>query len=226
MRTVGFSILFTIICTMSAIAQSEKVTTSPSRDFFMLQIHYDNWAQKPDSIKFGANRGFNIYFMYDFPIGTSNFSFAPGLGVGTYNYYLKNRRAVMEAGNEQIEFQATDTNVYSKSKLALSYIEAPFELRYFANKLDRNKGFKAGIGLKVGYMINAHSKDRLKVNGLTITQKTLTKQYMNQWNFSPTLRLGWGNFSIYGQYNISTAFKSNAGPEVFPWSIGIALSGL
>jgi len=54
-----------------------------SRDFLVVSLTYDGWANRPDSVSTGFNRGFNIAFMYDFPINKTNLSLAAGLGIGT-----------------------------------------------------------------------------------------------------------------------------------------------
>jgi len=203
----------------------------PSRDFFMLQLTYENWNQTPDDIRIGGvGRGFNAYLCYDFPIAKSHFSFAAGLGIGSSNIYFKDQIAVMNTENDSITFANVDTasgvNLYKRSKLNTTYLEAPFELRFFGNKENRNKGFKAAIGMRVGLLVGAHSKVRHSVGNTVITEKVNTKRYIQTWRFAPTFRIGWGNLSLYGSYNVSPLFKAGQGPEVFPYSIGICLSGL
>lgn len=208
-----------------------KKVVKPSRDFVMLQLTYENWNGTPDNVNVGGlGRGFNAYLCYDFPISKSNFSFAAGIGVGTSNIYFKDQLAVMNTSSSSIIFQNVDTlasaDYYKKSKLATAYLEAPFELRYFGNKENRNKGFKAAIGMRVGLLVNAHSKNKNTLSGVSIVEKTNTKRYVQTWRFAPTFRIGWGNFSLYGSYNISALFNNGQGPEVFPYSIGICVTGL
>lgn len=208
----------------------KKSKIKPSRDFVMFQITYDNWAQTPDNVKIGGiGRGFNAYLCYDFPISKSNFSFAAGIGVGTNNIYFDNQRLIMNTSASGVVFQNVDTNGvdnYKKSKLNTAYIEAPFELRFFGNKENRNRGFKMAIGMKVGLLMGAHTKDKHTLAGPAIVEKVNTKRYIETWRFAPTARIGWGNFSLYGSYSLSRLFKSGAGPEVYPYSIGISITGL
>ena len=106
------------------------------------------------------------------------------------------------------------------------YLQAPFELRYFANKLNRNQGFKAAIGLQVGTLLGAHTKGLRSVDGTNVKDKENTKNFVSNWNFAATARVGWGHFAIYGSYNLTNVFKQNEGPAVTPYSVGIALTGL
>src|ERR1041384_6300296 len=98
-------LLFTLgllAATFSAFSQDGKSAmtkavgrASNSRDFLIVQFGYDGWAGKPDSVKTGLNRAFNIALMYDFPIKGSHFSLAAGLGISTSGVYLKDHRLNM-----------------------------------------------------------------------------------------------------------------------------------
>ncbi|WP_118950665.1 outer membrane beta-barrel protein [Taibaiella helva] len=208
----------------------KKSVIKPSRDFLMIQLSYDNWAKTPDNVKIGGiGRGFNAYLCYDFPISRSNFSFAAGIGVSSNNIYFDDQRLVMNTSSSTAVFQNVDTNGtndYKKNKLNTTYLEAPFELRFFGNKENRNRGFKMAIGMKVGILVGAHTKDKHNVGGTYVVEKVNTKRYFETWRFAPTARIGWGNFGIFGSYNLSQLFKNGAGPEVYPYSIGISITGL
>lgn len=205
--------------------------SKPSRDFLMLQFNYNTWLQKPDSIKTkGFGYGFNGYLCYDFPIKKSKLSFATGLGVNVSVVYL----------NQQV-MRVSDTGVYGyeahfvpeaidsqfkRYKITTTYLTAPFELRYFSNTLNRNKGFKAAIGLQIGTLLGAGTKAVTTVEGVTVKYKTDTKRYMTAWNFAATARVGYGNITLFGSYNLTNVFKGNAGPTITPAAVGICFTGL
>ncbi len=207
-------------------SNKKTIVEKPSRDFVMFQLNYEAWM-KPDSVKTsGIGRGVNVYLCYDFPIKKSNFSFAAGIGIGTANIYLDNQKinVTRDTGlySDQATFEA-DTK-YKRYKLTTAYLEAPFELRFFGNKENRNKGFKMAAGLRVGTLVGAHTKG--KYDGIKISDKVNTKRYLETWRFAATARIGWGNFSIMGTYNLTNLYKENTGPEITPYSLGICLTGL
>lgn len=205
----------------------EKNTISkPSRDFLMIQFMYTGWLNAPDSVNTtGIGRSFNAYLCYDFPIKSSRFSFAAGVGVGTDNVYLK---------DQEVDIQFTDTATaavykaesrnYSKYKVSTAYLEAPFELRYFGNKYNRNKGFKAAIGMRVGTLVGTTMKG--KEDGTKVIHKVNSRRYMETWRFAGTARLGYGNFTLMGTYNLTNLYKENQGPALTPFSIGLCITGL
>lgn len=203
----------------------DDVVKKPSRDFLMIQLTHERW-QAPDSIgTTGIGRGANIYLCYDFPINNSNFSFAAGLGIGTANIYLDNQEIALVDNDSvsQAEFIG-ESKDYKKYKLTTAYVEAPFELRYYGNKNNRNKGFKAAIGLRVGNLIAAHTKG--KETGTKIIYKVGSKNYLETWRFAATARIGWGNITLLGTYNLNNLYKDGQGPEITPYSIGICITGL
>lgn len=210
-------------------ASAKSIIEKPSRDFVMVQLTYDGWANTPDSIKTGGlGRGFNAYLCYDFPIQKSHFSFAAGIGIGTSNIYLKDQEISFTdtgASAGRVQF-INETENYKRYKLTTAFLEAPFELRYFANKENRNKGFKASIGMRAGYLVSAHTKSVRTVDGNKTVEKVGSKRYLEKWRFGATLRVGYGNFSVFGAYNFNNVFKDGSGPQATPYSVGICITGL
>ncbi len=209
---------------------TEKSSISkPSRDFVMLQFTYEGWTNTPDSINTtGLGRGFNGYICYDWPLGKSNFSFAAGVGIGTSNIYFGDQQIILtDTGALGTEARfIPEQHPYKKFKLTTAYLEAPFELRFFGNKENRNRGFKAALGLRVGTLVGAHTKSRRDVEGVKVVEKVNTKRYLENWRFAGTVRLGWGNFTLLGTYNLNQLFRAGMGPEVTPYSVGLCISGL
>jgi Outer membrane protein beta-barrel domain len=206
-----------------------KVSTyaKPSRDNTMLQFGYETWSNTPDSIKItGIGRAINAYITYDFPINKSNFSFAAGAGVGVSNIYFKNQQLVFTDTTGYIRFMDETVN-YKKYKLTTTYLEAPFELRYFSDNVDRNKGWKVAVGLKVGTLLATHTKSKRTLNNKPLVEKLNTKRFIESYRYSLTGRVGYGNFSVYANYSLSNLFKLSQGPEnIKPIQIGICISGL
>lgn len=225
-----FALLALILLPMTIWAQDlvkgstkKSNVQKPSRDFVMLQIGYEGWM-KPDSIKTkGFSRAFNAYVCYDFPIKKSNFSFAAGIGVATSNVYLDNQQIINTDTTSYIRFVPETVN-YKRYKMATTYLEAPFEFRVYGNKENRNKGFKAAIGLRVGTLLGAHVKGREE--STKVNYKSNSRKYLETWRFAATARIGYGNFTLYGSYNLNRLYKDTQGPEITPYQIGLCVTGL
>jgi len=202
-------------------------------DHFMLQFGYANWSNIPDTInKQGFSKSLNAYFLFDFPFKSNpKLSIGFGVGIATDHIVFASTHVGIRDNTPSIYFtNAADTNHYKKTKLATAYLEAPIELRFSADPLD-GKGFKAAVGVKVGTMINAHTRNTKFQNksGNTIGDfvlKESSTKFFNKNRLSVTGRVGYGHFSLFGSYQLTTLFKDGFGPSVRPFSIGLTLSGL
>lgn len=206
-----------------------------ANDHFMIQIGYNGWAQKSDTLKTkGIPRSFNFYFMYDFPFKTDpRFSIGAGVGLGTDNVYFNKLYIDITGKNvNRIDVQDQSAgNHFKRFKVATTYLEVPLELRFAVNPENTNKSLKFAIGGKAGTLLGASAKGRIlqSQNGGTIDNYTLkekSKRYFNGTRLSATARISKGVFGIYGSYQINEFIKAGYGPNVRPFQIGIVLSGL
>lgn len=207
----------------------KKNTSKPSRDHFLIQLSHDRWTGTPDSIGLrNAGRGVGMYLMYDFPIKKTNFSFGAGVGARWSNIYFSAERMNLDSRSGSILFENTDPDIFKGQKFTTTMLEAPLELRYFANKENRNRGFKFAIGAKVGFMGvgGAYFKERESISGKFVNHKTVSKRYNQQWRLTPTARIGWGNIAAFVEYTPTPIFNAGTGPEVRPLAVGIVISGL
>ena len=132
-----------------------------------------------------------------------------------------------------MNFSSLDTSDhFKKYKLSTSYLELPVELRFFSNPAAPHKSFKIALGVKVATLLNAHTKGKTweDKSGNTIqdfTVKVSSKSYFNTKRLSATARVGYGNFSLFGSYNLSSSiFKDKVAAEGKLLQLGLTLSGL
>ncbi len=232
-------LLSLIVCTsLQATAQTNnnsntKRVKGQANDHFMIQLAADNWSGKPDSVRTkGIGRGANVYFMINFPFKTNRYlSAAIGAGIGTSSIYFDEQNVLIGGTSNQLQFNKVDTtNNFKKYKLTTAYLEVPVELRYTSDPDHRNKSWKFAIGGKVGTLLSSYTKGKTleDKNDRTIneiTEKTKRKSYFNSSRIALTARVGWGNYSLFGQYQVTNPFKDGVAPDVRPYSIGIAVSG-
>ena len=245
MRKIVVAVL-ALCVSVSLFAQSDstvKQTILSSRalpssnDHLMIQVGYTQWAGKPDTIATsGLPRSLNIYFMLNFPFRTNrHLAAAIGLGIGSDHMFFKRTQISIAENAPAIRFRSVnansrDTSYFKKNKIATSYVEVPVELRFTANP-DNPKSIKAALGVKVGMLLNAHTKGKELVRqaGGTINdykEKEFSKKFFNTNRLSATARLGIGHFSLFGSYQVTTLFKEGLGPQVRPVTIGLNISGL
>ncbi|MEO6893821.1 MAG: outer membrane beta-barrel protein [Ginsengibacter sp.] len=231
-----FSIGFAQETTPSATNNNKVDFSSRSGDHFMLQLSSDHWAGMPDSISShqkGLSRGFNAYVMLNKPFKNSpKMSLGIGVGVSTSNIYFKKMIVDLKAAPGYLPFPALDSSEYFKKyKLATTFLEIPLEFRYTAKPALPNKSFKAAIGLKVGTLVNVHTKGKnlQSSSGTTLNsylEKENSKRFINGTHFMATARVGYGVFSLFGSYQLNRFLKDGAGPNIRLYQVGLTLSGL
>lgn len=229
--------------TVSSFAQNDpkpekkkaKVDLSGrANDHLMIQLGSYGWSGIPDSIKTkGFSKSINVYFLFDFPFKTNpHFSVAVGAGIGADMMNFDKTYIGIKENTPTIPFaNHADTTHFKKTKLGMTWIEAPVELRYAFDPAHNSKSFKLALGIKVGALLNAHTRNRdfVSSNGAMIyqyTQKESSKKFFNGNRIALTARAGWGHFSFFYTYQASTLFKENRGPNVNPYTFGLTLSGL
>ncbi len=234
-------ILIAFISVTAAFAQNKKNPgkidlANRSGDHLMLQFSTDYWGAMPDSIKDhkkGLSRGANVYIMMDKPFKNNpRFSAAFGLGIGTSNMYFEKYNINIKTSSPKLPFTSLDsTDHFKKYKMTTTFLEIPIELRFVNKPLKNNKSLKAAIGIKVGTLLNVHTKGKTlqNKNGSTVnnyTAKESDKHFFNSTRFSATGRIGFGNVSLFGSYQINSLLKDGVGPQIKPFQIGFCLSGL
>ena len=207
-----------------------------ANDHFMIQYGYDGWSNTTDSTKpSGFSRHFNFYVMLDKPFKTNpHYSAGIGLGRGSSNMFFDNKYIDLKSTTLQLPFKdVSATDHFDKFKLTTLYVDLPLELRFSQNPITPDKGLKAALGLKFGYLIKAYTKGKDLVNGegrslygKNYIQKEQEKHYLNTTRIAATARVGYGHFSVDGSYQFTNILKTNAGGPINPWSIGLTISGL
>lgn len=243
MKKTAFLIIITFLIIRSGIAQVPNLGSSKGvGEKIIVSIYNDLWQGADSSITVsGFNPGFSSYFMYHIPFGQSKFSFNIGLGVGCHN--LRSDASPAKEMNFDTAWHYTGNTVferipesmnnkkveYDANKLSMTYFDVPCELK-FSSENEKGKVIKIALGFKVGYMINGHTKyrgdDILTGSDDEIKYKSFKIPNIEPLRYGASARIGYGMFSIFGYYSLTTIFKTDKGPEVFPISAGITLSFL
>ncbi len=220
----------------TAKQKKNKEILNRSGDHLMLQLSYDTWLGSPDSIKShikGFNRGVNVYLMYNLPFKADpRFSIAAGIGIGNSNIFFSKMNVDISSNKAALPFVATDlTNNYKKYKVATTFLEVPIEFRFCSKPETPNKAVKVALGAKVGLLLNSHTKGKILRTSLNVpitnsTDKITDKTFFTNTRVAATLRIGYGNFTLFGAYNITSIFRPLAAADIKLLQVGITFSGL
>ena len=239
---VAFFLMSTFVFAQNETIQKEDVQQTEKEDFnefkkkineakdrIVINLSYDALLNLPDGLKMkGFSRGFDAYFMYDVVLGKSNFSIAPGIGVGTNNYFHKYKIYTDENGETQFESFGEEIKV-KKSKLALTSIDIPLELRFRTTPNSKGYSWKVALGAKVGRVVQNKWKYKGQMrNDLSDEiQDTKFKIYnldnINKWRYGVLARFGYSIINVYAYYSLSDVFN-NKGPKMTPLSVGISIN--
>lgn len=222
--------------TVAALPKKKKEKpnlANRANDHLVFQLGYAGWAGKPDTINAsGFSKAVNLYLMYDFPFKNNpNLSMAFGPGIGSEHILFSKTYVGIKDQTSTIHFtDQSDTNHFRKTKLATVFLEAPIEFRYSKNP-ETGKGLKLALGVKVGTILNAHtrSSDFENSDGNTLNNyvmKESSKRFLNKQRLVSQARVGYGNVSLFGSYQLTPVFRDGLGPVVRPWAIGLTISGL
>jgi hypothetical protein len=181
------------------------------------EVFQDFWMNWPKGMNVRAiNQGAGAFATYNVPLGKGPMSFAIGAGIGWHNLY--NNCTINDIKADTITFTPIDDSLsYKKSKLGVTYLDFPVELR-FASK---NK-VRFSIGMKFGYLLDAKTKYKGEnLNGDEITYKMKKVANVDRFRFGPVVRFGYDWFQIMGFFSVTHLFDKSFGPDLYPISVGV-----
>jgi hypothetical protein len=258
------SLALLIAISTAVMGQSAEKTKKYGRPdipgTFVMDLGFNRLTEKPNDLKYGlwGSRTLNVYYYYDMRIGTSKFSFHPGIGFGMERFKLISSTYVLpgdtitrkrtsptlifdDAGNTT--FMDAGRVIYDgdtlggpdfsnsyrtkKSMLVMNYLDIPVELRFSLRPDDPGRSFKIAIGGRVGYLLGSHTKIKYKEDGDMKKFKDKQNFNLSPFRYSAYMRIYFGNFNIFGYYNLNPVFQDGKGPmqtKAASYTIGVSLA--
>ncbi len=218
-------------------AEPTKKINNISRDRITVEFVHNNWiwdAGQPNDIEQKwHSRGINFLYTYDIPIANSkNISIAPGLGITNSNVFTNARLGYDSLDNVvNTTLTAFDESLtVNKNKISTTHLVVPLEIRLRTNPNKSNKTWKLGLGVRVGYLLEAKNKykgsDIIDNTSREIFIKQKDLFNFNRLKYAGTVRIGYGSFNIFGEYSLATLLQKNKGPKIYPISVGITFNSL
>tara|TARA_R110002050_G_scaffold149463_1_gene276063 strand:+ start:111241 stop:112098 length:858 start_codon:yes stop_codon:yes gene_type:complete len=166
-----------------------------------------NWAINP--------------FELDVRIINEYVKFSTGLGYMAKNFTLANNYLLTKDPDGITRGYQDHTRTLVRNRFRTGYITAPAML-YFNTDKDPSRAFRVGAGVVGGVKIFEAYRLKHYQNG----HKTREK-YNGGYNANPFMLdlravVGYGGMNLYATYSTQGLFDSGKGPEVYPFTIGIA----
>jgi hypothetical protein len=238
MKTKLFSLLSALLLTGSAFACNDSTNCKKDNGTFKFWNGFDfgvngyfnskNTMTTPEgydfleldyarSHSFAWNMGqVNVHLYHNY------INLVTGLGVEWNSYAF--RKNISLSANSNSVTGIYETNEFTKNKLRTAFLNAPVLLEFNTSKYPQ-KSVHIAVGATFGYNIFRNKMiQEFNVNGDEQKHKTKDDFNINPFRYSLTARVGYGDVSLFVNYGLSTLFKADQGPKVYPVSAGLSMS--
>ncbi len=189
----------------------------------------DNNLQLPPGQEYmdlntGKSWNWNINIIdYGFGLGTDKIGIATGLGFEFINYHFDGQNSIRKdpVTGEIVEYVPEYAGNITKSKMNITYITAPLLLE-FQIPAGRHRIHISG-GVMGGVKLWSNTKIKYTVSGEKSKEKAKGDYNLSPLRWGVTARVGYRAINFYANYYMTSLFKENMGPELYPFSIGLAL---
>jgi hypothetical protein len=159
-----------------------------------------------------------------FSIIRDHVNIVTGLGLEMNNYRFENNYRLLP-DSSVISAAYDSTLKFRKNKLVTVFLNAPLLLQ-FDTKQDKNgRTFHVSFGLIGGVRIGSHTKQVYSEEGVENKPKTHDDFNLSQFRYGFMARIGYGKLDLYATYAMNTMFNEYEGPQLYPISAGITLTG-
>lgn len=169
----------------------------------------------------GKSWNVNINFLqYGLGLVGNNIGIVTGLGLELNDYRFDNNNTVMKDPNGMI---VEDPYVLplEKSKFATSYLTVPLLLEFQVPAGKRNKRLFFSGGVIGGLKIGSHTKVVYREDGNRQKVKDRGDFNLSPLRYGVTARVGYRALKVFANFYLTPLFEDDAGPELYPFSVGL-----
>lgn len=164
------------------------------------------------------------FFEQNFNLAKNHLGLVTGLGLEYVNYRFDKNLKLFPDSATIVGVGLHEDNVnYIKSKLVVNYLTLPLILEYQTNRFSKTSSFHIAAGVLAGLRIGSHSKMVFESVGKEKI-KTRDDFHINPMKYEAIVRIGWGVINLNAHYSLNSLFKAERGPEMYPFSLGLALT--
>jgi len=167
-----------------------------------------------------------------------------GMGYEFNNYRFDKNVMITPDSNQIAGFYASDVSM-RKSKLVANYLQVPVLLEFQTNRYSKSNSFHLTAGAVFGLRVTSHTKryfeeqnknyellDPVSRQPVLYAESPNNKKvkewddfHLNPFRVDATVRIGWDWINLFGTYSLTTLFRENKGPELYPFTVGLTLAG-
>lgn len=183
----------------------------------------------PDQYYMDLNTGkswnWNINVIdYGVALGTQYVGLVSGLGFEFINYNFNGQNSIMKdpITGEIVEYIPTYAGFITKSKMNIAYLTVPLLLEFHIPAGREKIHLSAGVigGLKLW----SNAKIKYTEAGDKSKEKNKSDFNLSPLRWGVTARVGYKWIGIFANYYMTSLFKPTMGPELYPFSVGLAFT--
>ncbi|WP_299578621.1 outer membrane beta-barrel protein [uncultured Sunxiuqinia sp.] len=145
-----------------------------------------------------------------------------GVGMEFQTYFLDKKTSI-EQTPDRIEPIERLYDSKQKSKLSSFYLTVPLLVEFQIPVKHYGNRIHLSAGVVASKRLSTHTKVKYRENGKKEKLKTPDDFHMHDFRFSGQVRLGYRWINLYASYDLQPLFKEGKGPELYPFSVGVAL---
>ncbi len=172
-----------------------------------IQVNLNLWQQNLVLAR-GSNSALGVY---------------TGVGFSWNNYRFSNNIRLVREEDQLSHF--TDTiHSFRKNKLTISHLNVPLMLEFQnRQRYDSRSNFHMSAGINVGMRLRSHTKQVYRFEGSRQKDKDYKDFHLAPFRYEAVARIGWGRFNFFATYALNEMFRSDRGPELYPFAVGIRI---
>ncbi|WP_373733847.1 outer membrane beta-barrel protein [Bacteroides heparinolyticus] len=161
--------------------------------------------------------GFNLLSVYHNFKKNPHWGINAGVNWGYRSFGIDGNRALLKGDEKSMLTTGDETTDYSKSRFRHFFFRIPILLEW-QQRIGRSKlFFNAGPEIEIRHSVKSFSR----INGGK--KQTMAKgMYVRPVGIGLLAQAGYGNIGFYLRYSTQGLFQKDKGPEVSPYSFGIA----
>lgn len=154
------------------------------------------------------------------PIHRPNIGIVTGMGFGFSNYCFANDFELLS--NNKLSRYGEVHNELLHNRLSTGYVNFPLILEF---QFPSNSRTQAHIGIGITGSIRMYSEQIMtwREDGINYTKSKSGEMNLNSFRYGATIRVGYGYFKLFANYSLVSLFKTDQGPELYPFNVGIVI---
>jgi hypothetical protein len=175
----------------------------------------------------GKSLSWNLNFPeFAFKNEKKTFGIVTGLGFSFNDYTFSDPYTIEKLNGSGMIIPVVideQTNSLKKTKLHINYLTAPLFLEVKTPLRMGGSHLTLAAGVIGGLYLGSHTKYKYYDGD---KEKKESNFHINQWKYDITGRIGFGDFCVFVNYGMTSIFKENKGPQIYPVQFGISFPNI